>query len=108
MGKPSVLGIAAGVAGYFAATSLTRPLGYDDSLDAFSVYGIGGIIGALLTGAFASKAISGSDGSVFVQLWGAGTTRAWTSPNTGNVSSNHRPQMTQGWIRFPAAALIKA
>ena len=35
---------------------------------------IGGIIGALLTGAFASKEISGADGSVITQLWGVGTT----------------------------------
>ena len=37
-------------------------LGYDDSLDAFGVHCIGGIIGALLTGVFASKEISGADG----------------------------------------------
>jgi Amt family ammonium transporter len=49
-------------------------MGYDDSLDAFGVHGIGGIVGALLTGAFASKEISGSDGSVLTQLWGVGTT----------------------------------
>jgi Amt family ammonium transporter len=49
-------------------------LGYDDSLDAFGVHCIGGIIGALLTGVFASKEISGADGSVLTQLWGVGTT----------------------------------
>ena len=69
-----VIGIAAGVGCFFAATSLKRALGYDDSLDAFGVHGIGGIIGALLTGVFASKEISGSDGSVITQLWGVGTT----------------------------------
>jgi Amt family ammonium transporter len=53
---------------------LKRALGYDDSLDAFGVHCIGGIIGALLTGVFASKEISGSDGSVLTQLWGVGTT----------------------------------
>jgi ammonium transporter, Amt family len=69
-----VIGLAAGVGCFFAATKLKSALGYDDSLDAFGVHGIGGIIGALLTGVFASKEISGSDGSVITQLWGVGTT----------------------------------
>jgi Amt family ammonium transporter len=69
-----VIGIAAGVLCFFAATSLKSALGYDDSLDAFGVHCIGGIIGALLTGVFASKEISGADGSVITQLWGVGTT----------------------------------
>jgi Amt family ammonium transporter len=38
------------------------------------VHGIGGTVGALLTGVFASKEISGADGSVVTQLWGVGTT----------------------------------
>jgi Amt family ammonium transporter len=69
-----VIGITAGVICFFAATSLKSALGYDDSLDAFGVHCIGGIIGALLTGVFASKEISGADGSVITQLWGVGTT----------------------------------
>ena len=69
-----IIGVAAGVLCFFAATSLKGSLGYDDSLDAFGVHGIGGIIGALLTGVFASKEISGVDGSVVTQLWGVGTT----------------------------------
>jgi ammonium transporter, Amt family len=69
-----IIGLAAGVLCFFAATSLKTALGYDDSLDAFGVHGIGGTIGALLTGVFASKEISGSDGSVVTQLWGVGTT----------------------------------
>jgi len=69
-----VIGVVAGVLCFFAATSLKGALGYDDSLDAFGVHGIGGIIGALLTGVFASKEISGADGSVITQLWGVGTT----------------------------------
>ena len=63
-----VIGIVAGVVCFIAATSLKHALGYDDSLDAFGVHGIGGIIGALLTGAFVSKEISGVDGSVLIQL----------------------------------------
>ena len=69
-----IIGIAAGVLCFFAATSLKKAVGYDDSLDAFGVHCIGGIIGALLTGAFASKEIAGVDGSVMTQLWGVGTT----------------------------------
>jgi Amt family ammonium transporter len=69
-----VIGLIAGVGCYFAATTLKGALGYDDSLDAFGVHGIGGIIGALLTGVFASKEISGSEGSVITQLWGVGAT----------------------------------
>jgi Amt family ammonium transporter len=69
-----VIGVAAGVVCFLAATSLKSALGYDDSLDAFGVHCIGGIIGALLTGAFVSKQISGVEGSVLTQLWGVGTT----------------------------------
>ena len=53
------IGIAAGVICYYSATSLKRALGYDDSLDAFGVHGVGGIVGALLTGVFARAAIGG-------------------------------------------------
>ena len=69
-----IIGIAAGVLCFFAATSLKKVVGYDDSLDAFGVHCVGGIIGALLTGAFASKEIAGVDGSVITQLWGVGAT----------------------------------
>jgi len=69
-----VIGVAAGVICYLAATSLKHALGYDDSLDAFGVHCVGGIVGALLTGVFASKDIGGADGSVVVQLWGICTT----------------------------------
>jgi Amt family ammonium transporter len=73
-GPAVIIGVVAGVVCFISATSLKHALGYDDSLDAFGVHGIGGIIGALLTGVFASKEISGSDGSVLTQLWGVGTT----------------------------------
>ena len=48
--------------------------GYDDSLDAFGVHCIGGIVGALLTGVFNVKDISGTDGSFMVQLGAVFTT----------------------------------
>jgi len=69
-----IIGIAAGVGCYYAATSVKKMFGYDDSLDCFGVHCIGGIIGALLTGAFVSKEISGMEGSVLTQCWGVGAT----------------------------------
>ena len=69
-----IIGLIAGVVCYIAATSLKRVMGYDDSLDAFGVHGIGGIVGALLTGVFVSKEISGADGSVLIQLKGVAVT----------------------------------
>ena len=64
-----IIGVAAGVVCYFAATSLKHAFGYDDSLDAFGVHGIGGILGALLTGVLFSSEISGVDKTVSAQLW---------------------------------------
>ena len=59
-----LIGIAAGVCCYGGATTLKRMLGYDDSLDAFGVHGVGGIVGALLTGVFAVEAIGGTPGLI--------------------------------------------
>jgi len=53
-----IIGAVAGVVCFWGATSLKHMLGYDDSLDAFGVHGIGGIIGALLTGFFAYGPLS--------------------------------------------------
>ena len=53
-----IIGIVAGVACYYAAAHMKKMFGYDDSLDAFGVHGIGGIIGALLTGVFADASIN--------------------------------------------------
>ena len=54
------IGVASGAGCFFAATTMKRALGYDDSLDAFGVHGIGGIIGALLTGVFSAQSLGGS------------------------------------------------
>jgi len=67
-----VFGMVAGVACYWGATGLKRLLRADDSLDVFGVHGVGGIVGSLLTGVFASKSLAGVDGSVLTQLIGAG------------------------------------
>ena len=50
-------GAAAGVVCYLACTALKRRFGYDDSLDAFGVHGVGGTLGAILTGVFATRAV---------------------------------------------------
>jgi Amt family ammonium transporter len=72
------IGACAGIGCYWGATALKRMLGADDSLDVFGVHGIGGLIGALLTGAFASPAIGGVTGSVAVQALAAGATAVYS------------------------------
>jgi Amt family ammonium transporter len=54
-----VIGMTSGVLCFWAVTSLKGRFGYDDSLDAFGVHGIGGIVGALLTGVFVAKSLGG-------------------------------------------------
>jgi len=55
-----IIGLVAGAGCFFAATKLKRALGYDDSLDAFGVHAVGGIIGALLTGVFCAPSLGGA------------------------------------------------
>ena len=57
-----IIGIAVGVVCFWTATYMKNMFGYDDSLDAFGVHGIGGALGAILTGVFAVKAIGGTSG----------------------------------------------
>ena len=73
-----VIGIAAGVLCFFAATTVKTALGYDDSLDAFGVHCIGGIVGAILTGLFNVKEISGSDADLMVQIGAVATTLVYS------------------------------
>jgi Amt family ammonium transporter len=79
------IGAAAGVGCFFAATTVKRALGYDDSLDVFGVHGVGGIIGALLTGVFAVEAIGGAKGAlegnvgqIWTQIEGIAATLVWS------------------------------
>ncbi|MGH6748675.1 MAG: ammonium transporter, partial [Methyloceanibacter sp.] len=53
-----IIGIAAGAVCYFAAVHVKKALGYDDALDAFGVHAVGGALGAIMTGMFASNAIN--------------------------------------------------
>ena len=79
-----VIGLSSGVICFFCATSLKRKLGYDDSLDAFGVHGVGGIVGALLTGVFAAPALGGFGevtdigSQLFIQFKGVAFTVVYT------------------------------
>jgi Amt family ammonium transporter len=72
VGGAICIGIAAGVVPFFAVAKLKPMFGYDDTLDAFGIHGIGGTIGAILTGVFADPAINGAKGLLYGnagQLW---------------------------------------
>jgi Amt family ammonium transporter len=72
IGGAIIIGIAAGVIPFFAVAKLKPMFGYDDTLDAFGIHGIGGTIGAILTGVFADPAINGAKGLLYGnpgQLW---------------------------------------
>ena len=81
-----LIGAASAVFCYLAATKLKRALGYDDSLDVFSVHGIGGIVGALLTGLCAAEFMGGVGlgeavtvtAQVTAQAKGVGVTVIWS------------------------------
>ena len=84
-----VLGLAAGVVCFIASTGIKRALGYDDSLDVFGIHGIGGIVGALLTGVFAVEAIGGTKGvlegnvgQLWIQFYGIVATIVWCAVAT--------------------------
>ena len=70
VGGALAIGLAAGLFCYWGATSLKRMLGADDSLDVFGIHGVGGIVGAILTGVFADKTISGVDADLMLQIAG--------------------------------------
>ena len=84
------IGLLSGVLCSFSAVILKPRLGYDDSLDAFGVHGVGGIVGALLTGVFARAAASGGGGGlidgnaaqIWVQFLGALVTIVWSGAAT--------------------------
>jgi Amt family ammonium transporter len=85
------IGIVAGVVCFWGATWLKHAMGYDDSLDAFGVHGLGGFVGAILTGVFAVEAIGGDGkkglidgnaGQVLTQLWGCLVCIAWCAVAT--------------------------
>ncbi|HMK59840.1 MAG TPA: ammonium transporter [Dissulfurispiraceae bacterium] len=85
-----IIGVAAGVVPYFAVAFLKPKLGYDDALDAFGVHGVGGTLGALLTGILADPSINeagkgllyGNPGQFMTQLIAVGVTIAYTAVTT--------------------------
>jgi Amt family ammonium transporter len=84
-GGALMIGIAAGVLCYLAATSMKHAFGYDDSLDVFGIHGVGGMVGAVLTGVFAIEAIGGTAGllegnvgQIMPQIYGILATVVWS------------------------------
>ena len=79
-----IIGIAAGAGCYFSSVFLKGWLKYDDSLDCFGVHGVGGFIGAMLTGVFASAAVATlpAGHGVMTQLISCLATMAWTAVGT--------------------------
>ncbi len=82
-----VIGLASGSICFFAATTLKRALGYDDSLDVFGIHAVGGIVGAILTGVFCAESLGGAGfggditsigGQVMVQSLGVFATVVYT------------------------------
>ena len=79
-----IIGILSGPACYAGAVWLKRAFRYDDSLDAFGVHGIGGIVGALLTGVLATAAINpaGENANLLNQAIGLAAVIAWSGIGT--------------------------
>jgi Amt family ammonium transporter len=90
-----VIGVVAGVGCFLASTAIKNKLGYDDALDVFGVHGVGGTIGAILTGVFATQAITGAadpvglidgnGGQVVTQLLGVVTTIVFVAVGTAII-----------------------
>ena len=86
-----VIGLMAGAVCYWASVILKTRLGYDDSLDVFGVHGVGGILGTILTGVFATRLINdvargqpvglvdGHGGQILTQLYGVAVVGAFSA-----------------------------
>ncbi len=79
-----IIGAVGGLACWFAVIWIKRWLKYDDSLDAFGIHGVGGLVGALLTGVFADASINGvaAGASVLKQAIGLVAVIAWSAIGT--------------------------
>lgn len=84
-GSALAMGLIGGVVCYWGATWLKHRFKYDDSLDCFGVHGLGGLVGAVLTGVFASEAVGGTAGAfegnvgqIWTQTWGVVATVAYS------------------------------
>jgi len=93
VGGSIVIGILAGIIPFFMVAIVKHKFGYDDTLDAFGIHGIGGILGALLTGVFADPAVNsagkgllfGNPHQLTVQLIAIGTTIAYSAAMTAII-----------------------
>ncbi len=92
VGGALVIGAVAGFACLWGVSGLKKMLGADDSLDVFGVHGVGGIVGALLTGVFASPALGGPS------AMGDWVTATMMTPAEYSISS-------QVWIQFKAVMI---
>lgn len=88
-GASIVFGIASAIFCFFAVAFLKEKLGYDDSLDAFGIHGVGGIIGALLTGVYATTAVNaypglleGNSNQLIAQILAVGVTIGYSAVGT--------------------------
>lgn len=81
----ALIGLVAGAACYWGATGLKRWLRADDSLDVFGVHGVGGIVGALLTGLLADPRVGGVSGSLGTQAVAVLATLTFSAVMTAGV-----------------------
>ncbi|NGX96498.1 MAG: ammonium transporter [Candidatus Afipia apatlaquensis] len=84
-----VIGVVAGAVCFWACTSLKHRFNYDDTLDVFGIHGIGGLLGTLMTGVFATAAIGGTAGLIegnprllLTQAYGVAAVFVWTGAMT--------------------------
>ena len=94
-GGAMAIGLAAGLLCFVGATTLKRRMGYDDSLDAFGVHGVGGLVGSILTGVFAAASMGGSEAVTIshqleVQATACAATAAWSGAMTWVLHQGRR------------------
>jgi ammonium transporter, Amt family len=104
-----IVGLIAGVVCFWGATWLKHKFGYDDSLDCFGIHGLGGIVGALLTGVFAKIAIANSEGSYASALAdNPGFTLGFIEGNAGQLWIQLVAVLaTIGWCALATFVLLK-
>jgi Amt family ammonium transporter len=86
-----IMGILAGIIPFFAVAYLKRMLGYDDALDTFGVHGVGGTLGAILTGVFADENVNSvvgglKEGLVMAQIKAVVVTIIWSVVATAIIA----------------------
>jgi Amt family ammonium transporter len=86
-----IMGVLAGVVCFVACAYLKKALGYDDALDTFGVHGVGGTLGAILTGVFASGDVNPgiatlTEGLLMNQLKAVGVTIVWSVVATAVIA----------------------